>query len=234
MCDNLDALRPMAALSRYLFFYFRLAKERQMVIGINPPTRTPTLKKIVLDDQSSQTLSEHIDKIENYIPLIAFIISLISLAISWRNYLATHRPHIIIHSFDPYTDAGNIITYVNVGTRKAIIESISSYIFFSGNQNLCPLIKNSSPINKTIKPGEKTRFTIKSEITNREIIMEEDRRGRGQPNKELFCIGKISYSDSWFWALFWKSKRETGFYRKFDSTKNVWVKVDNADYEYSY
>jgi hypothetical protein len=57
--------------------------------------------------------------------------------IASQEFHASHRPKIIVHTFENSTDdrnrIGPIFTYVNSGTSDAIIKSISFRIFFSDN-----------------------------------------------------------------------------------------------------
>ena len=86
----------------------------------------------------------------------------------------------------------------------------------------------SAKENKVIKPGGIDTFLIKSNISITSAAIEEMRKERGQSTLELMCIGKICYTDSS------GAERETGFCRKFDSPGDIWLKVENSDYEYSY
>lgn len=200
-------------------------------------------KMSIPKQDTEDTGQKNLEKYTLWLVVATALLFVATAALCWITYLlkkvasqefsATHRPKIIVHTFENSTDdkrrIGPIFTYVNSGPSEAIIKSISSNIFFSdelrpGNEMRVFEFQE----NKTLKPREKATFPVESDITTTSATIEEMKRQRNQSSLELFCVGRITYVDDW------KTKRETGFCRKFDDTRNTWLKVENSDYEYSY
>ncbi|MDP2757168.1 MAG: hypothetical protein Q8O45_06105 [Desulfurivibrionaceae bacterium] len=216
---------------------------------------TPTEKFIVSDEIDNKTNNEQAcknrnnpsqDKMERYTFWLTVCTGLlvavtgVLCGVTWllkrvaaQEFDATHRPKIIVHTFEKSTNQkgqiGAFFTYINTGTSNAIIKTIGHNIFYS--DNLIPgaemKVTEFKEI-KIVKPGEAVTPYIESEITPRAATIEEIKRQRNQSRLELLCIGKICYKDSS------GAKRETGFCRKFDTATNCWLKVESSDYEYSY
>jgi len=151
--------------------------------------------------------------------------------LSRDEFNATHRPKIIIHTFErTYSEestVGVIFTYVNVGTAPASITAIESNIFFSDNI----VAEDSKRVvqfdNKFLKAGEKDIYRIESGMTNLTAIIEDMKVDRGQSVQRIICRGIIKYADNQ------GTSRETGFCRVYDETKG-WLRVENSEHEYSY
>lgn len=215
-------------------------------VKIKVPPSTHTANKLSDNQERENRNNTGQDKMERYtfwLSISTGLLFLATLALCFITYLlkkiakqefsATHRPKIIVHTFENSTGyknrIGPIFTYVNSGTTNATIKSISSNIFYTDNLRPGADMKSfKCRENKTIKPGARSTFLVESKIETNSATIEGMRNQRGQSNLELMCIGKICYSDSS------GAERETGFCRKFDSVTNCWLKVENSDYEYSY
>ena len=150
-----------------------------------------------------------------------------------NDFSATHRPRIIVHTM------GNIgrtedeiiprFTYVNTGGSVAKVTEISTSVFFAETLRPGTDLKphKFNPI-KLIEPGERSTFEAPSGFSQKKSILSEMKKDRGQCNENLFCVGVVSYENAV------GAKMETGFIRRFDGGSNIWLKVNNSDYEYSY
>jgi len=155
-----------------------------------------------------------------------------SIDLGRDEFNATHRPKIIVHTFEVSLDAGTgyigaIYTYVNAGESDATIKEIGGIMFMSDGLRAGIQI-TMKPLKKVLKVGERTTRSIDSEILNSNVTIASMRTGRGQPSRRLMCIGCIRYADA-------KGvKRETGFCRTYDAVSSTWLREQNSDYEYSY
>jgi len=164
---------------------------------------------------------------------IALWISTRALArLSRDEFNATHRPQIIIHTFEKkYLGDGLLgatFTYVNVGTAPASIVAIESNIYFSDNIAAEDSKETVRFDNKFLKAGEKDNHTTESSITDMTAVIEGMKVDRGQSRQRIMCQGRIIYADSQ------GTSRETGFCRVYDGDGSCWLRVDNSDYEYAY
>ena len=154
-----------------------------------------------------------------------------SLELARQEFDATHRPQIIIHTFEKNRGIdkkiGAAFTYVNIGTSPAKIIEIETNIFFSNEHASNDTIMKEQ-FDKLLKPGEGSNYSVKSKISDLITIIEGMRAGRGQSHREILCIGRIKYLDLQGTA------RETGFCRVYDTDQYCWQRNDNSDYEYSY
>lgn len=142
-------------------------------------------------------------------------------------FLATHRPKVIVHSFEATHDNNGAIgasfTLVNTGVSAARITDISAMIVLS--RDLRPGIQMPrKELNKTLVSGEPWIWAVFGDLTA-SIIVEKFNKPTDVP---LWCMGRITYADQR------GRKRETGFCRMYDVRGERWIKSPESDYEYAY
>ena len=151
-----------------------------------------------------------------------------------EEFVATHRPRIIFHTFEQSTDEGGgiglHIDYVNAGSTDARIVRAESSIFFidSSIRPGARMTETAALKNKILSSGERGTWLVESDITRFGPAIEEMRKARGQSARRLTCIGQITYTDVA------GAERRTGFCRCYDAGLDVWKRVKNRNYEYSY
>ena len=155
-----------------------------------------------------------------------------SVDLARKEFNATHRPQIIIHTFERkyYEDSalfGVIFTYVNIGTAPASIVEIGHNIFYSDNIAADDTNEAVRFDNKFLEAGERDTCLIKSSITDNTAWINHSKKVRGQSDQRIICKGRIRYVDSQ------GIPRETGFCRVYTEDRE-WQCVENSEYEYSY
>ena len=141
-------------------------------------------------------------------------------------FIATHRPKITMRAVKLHLEGAGVggtypieFTYVNEGESTAYISKIGSNVF---NNKTC-----------WTYGARKVRFTIE---TSTEILQSGEERTHPTPDKfdwnlsdtNWFCVGYVEYRDSLGII------RKTGFCRRWNDRKKVWVREENEEYEYSY
>jgi hypothetical protein len=153
-----------------------------------------------------------------------------SVDLAKKEFVATHRPRITVHTFEVSSNEhghiGAVFTYVNSGGTPATINEIAHNIFFSDGLRPGASMKERKLESKTLAAGEQTTFLIDSETTEESAVVARMRADREQRALDLLCVGRIKYTDTQ------KIVRETGFCRRYDTKSRIWVRVDNSDYEY--
>jgi len=195
------------------------------------------------DKKAADDREERIAKYTGYLIIVGILQFIVyayqgkklkeTVDLSRQEFIATHRPHIIVHKFEESGDGedkiGLSFTYVNSGTSPAEILEVGSKIFFS---DLLPpgayMDIQQFTERKVLEAGERNIRLIESDITRTFRDIEMMKVAQRQSNLKLVCIGYISYFDKN------RIKRETGFYRAYDPSSRTWLRVENSDYEYSY
>ncbi len=150
---------------------------------------------------------------------------------------ATHRPEIIVHSFEATHDmddsdregVGASFTVVNKGTAEAHIEQVEG-IIVPGVHYLRPGIslEDLSVRPHVLASGEaRTNVAIFGKAGNAAEVFFDAGFG-GAVTVKLWCLGRITYRDAA------GRRRQTGFCRSFDAKRGLWANEPDSDYEYSY
>jgi hypothetical protein len=151
-----------------------------------------------------------------------------SINLARKEFNATHRPKIIIHSAAPLFETstegetlGATITYYNAGDADADIKTIRCLIAqqpFGVKPNwVIPEMPDALP-NAPIKSGTGQIFFFNSNI----------RAAEGEMGLQAYCVGRIEYLDKA------GLKRETGFIRVYGSRRWNRLEDDPNGYEYAY
>jgi hypothetical protein len=155
--------------------------------------------------------------------------------LSRDEFNATHRPQIIVHSFEHATIAdrprriGVELKYVNAGATQATIVEIGSTIIPTSGSPRPGISLSIHPLkDKRLSAGEWAIWAIDSDIAENAAIVENMRQERGFQAAQIMCIGYIRYEDTN------GRPRQTGFCRQYDANSRSWLRVENSDYEYAY
>jgi hypothetical protein len=147
-------------------------------------------------------------------------------------FVATHRPKIIVHGMDAkLAGEGELrhvnFRYVNAGDTDAFVTSIASHILWT-KHSMVPAgieLKRHEVIKDPILlPSGKNGFAITSDEVNFVTLVRSGRAG----HDIAFCVGVVVYRDTN------GVERRTGFCRRYDSDRERWLKVEDQDYEYAY
>lgn len=151
------------------------------------------------------------------------------LRIARRDFIATHRPRVIVRFIQGlyYTDGGQQainVTLVNIGVGRAVITALGSDLARRGEDG------NWSPpgVSATAKPyppitlgsGERHSFEVAVPYTDLHIAAD------ALDIYEWCAVGEIKYKDDNGII------RETGFFRVYDKKTNRFIPSPNADEEY--
>jgi hypothetical protein len=158
-------------------------------------------------------------------------------------FIATHRPKIIVHAVEISRDDGGegaeekigaSVIYFNVGDTPAQIVAINAKI----SRYRLPLQSGLGVgigIRLTPLPVPKDRivggphfiaiFSAHTFENERFVLKAAQDNGR---DGACMCIGQIVYEDGR------GVRRETGFCRRLDVKDERWTKIDNPEYEYAY
>ena len=157
-----------------------------------------------------------------------------SITLARDEFLATHRPKIVIHAIEfsndisdspAHPNVGASITYFNKGRSEAVIVEIQAVISGRGlplqSGIILPTIQTARVVVPVGMPGT---FIIGSEIDDRHIRLLEG-------GQAVVCAGVIIYEDAK------GNRRRTAFCRQFVrqmSGRPCWVEMDEPEYEYAY
>ena len=150
-----------------------------------------------------------------------------------REFAATHRPNIIVHTFEHAPDdkkqIGAVLTYVNAGATDALILEIKSKIFEIAHALRPGVAMDSHAFtSKRLVSGEVATFAVELEISDTHGVVNRKREERGFSSHDIMCIGFVRYSDED------GRERRTGFCRRYDADSRTWLRVEASDYEYAY
>jgi hypothetical protein len=160
-----------------------------------------------------------------------------TLALARDEFFSTHRPRVIVHSFDCRSEGdgliGAIFQYVNAGDTRARITEIGSSIFLAveGPRPGGGPMSTEKFLDRHLEGRETSTYTVKSNVTDAEVagvVLQGERQGRHFPFTRAFCVGYIDYTDKL------GIRRKTGFCREYHSATRSWHRVENSDYEYAY
>ena len=165
----------------------------------------------------------------------ALVASTAATKLAERNFVASHRPEIIVRSFNfVHIGAefiGARIVFTNKGASDAVSIEIRGAIQFS---SLPPDSGADMPIKVNIEKianGAEEAFWLDSRIHIRAAELDRKEAGLQLPGhkyRPVFCIGEIAYLDR-NGAI-----RRTGFCRMFSPSAHCWLAVENTEYEYAY
>jgi hypothetical protein len=151
-------------------------------------------------------------------------------------FIATHRPRIMVHSFEYSSEDGERIgaffRYVNTGTSTATIVGIAGQItevFDMPSQatSIGPECR-VDPEDEKLVGGEEAVHTVSSSILHSQMVVDSELKHRGHSYLFAICIGYVAYTDDL------GVRRKTGFCRRYDPSTRSWLKMENSDYEYAY
>ncbi len=161
-----------------------------------------------------------------------------------RDFNATHRPEIIVHSVEHATDTtpetrdpaiGARITYFNKGTSAAKDVVIDARIIpINGDPEPGYTFERIMTAKGDIESGAPYHFDVFSQMSDRlasfeeafEIFVPVQVSDNETADSKLYCIGTISYSDSR------GTRRQTGFCWRWGRRR--WTRDDSPEYEYAY
>lgn len=151
------------------------------------------------------------------------------LRLARDEFNATHRPRIIVHTFEvAYEDhsVGAQFKVVNKGVSPATILTISDKIFATRALRQGVFLDTSTFANKILASGEPMDWGCKGD--NLAFETEAVKMSKAPGDLKIWCIGKIIYADGE------GRKRETGFCRSYDASGKRWVQEPESEYEYAY
>jgi len=149
------------------------------------------------------------------------------------DFIATHRPKIIVTAFDAKSILGESIEisfiFINAGESEAFVTGISYGIGIGESERKAPH-RGIDSVFKPIKlaPGDPHPITANFGIKGDTALLAFYMALKGEGRQKLFLRGKVAYEDKR------GSHRETGFIRVYAPETEDWLKVENSDYEYSY
>jgi hypothetical protein len=149
-----------------------------------------------------------------------------------QEFTATHRPKIIVYDVDVKLPGEASLRhvhfrYVNAGDTDAFVTSIASRVLWTSKSMVPANIEFSThdAIDAPIHvPSGNNGFAITPDTVDFVTLV---RSGRGG-HDIAYCVGAIVYRDTN------DIERRTGFCRRYDSERERWLKVEDADYEYAY
>ncbi|SRR5579885_62145 len=156
-------------------------------------------------------------------------LALQSIQLAREEFVATHRPHIVVYGFDDQGDGQKPhfvqFRYVNKGSARAYVTEIGSALIPSKSITMAAdftdfkVKKFAPPVE--VKSGN-SGFALTDDTIDLMQLMMADRDGA------VFCAGYIIYRDDN------GTLRRTGFCRSYDPPRHRWMKVEDEEYEYSY
>jgi hypothetical protein len=158
-----------------------------------------------------------------------------ALKLARDEFISTHRPKIIVRTFEYCSDGGGrigaAIRYVNAGDSVATITEIGVSIFLSvegprpgGDQ----VMTAERVISKRLLGGEEAVYVAASGVTHNEVAVQQVRNHRQYPFTSAYCIGYIAYADELGVG------RKTGFCRQYEPANRSWARTEHSDYDYAY
>jgi hypothetical protein len=150
-----------------------------------------------------------------------------------QEFTATHRPKIIIYGMETQSGDGSTadgrvhFRYVNAGDTDAFVTSISSHIVWTdkgmvrAGVELHPHDVIKRPVHV---PSGNNGYAITTDKVDTIKLIRSGRNG----HDTAYCVGVVVYRDTS------DIERRTGFCRRYDSERERWLKVEDADYEYEY
>lgn len=163
-----------------------------------------------------------------------------SIKLARDEFLASHRPKIIIHTVENhYVRAadeedlwlGARVICVNKGKSAATITEIRCEITRrkggTPETGIAIEFLDEIPIpDDPLPSGLDYQFSVESVMSHRHEhrrqMLEESYKG------DVYCIGRIIYLDSA------ERRRMTGFCRRYDANSGRWVRVEGKQYDYNY
>jgi hypothetical protein len=151
-----------------------------------------------------------------------------SINLARQEFIATHRPHIIVYGFDDQPVGGSDnapyqvqFRYVNKGNTRAYVTEIGSALVspkLPSDFTDFKVKKFNPPLE--VKSGFHGFKLTEDSVDYLKILFSDQ--------DALFCIGYIIYRDDN------DTSRQTGFCRRYDPASSRWLKVEDEEYEYSY
>jgi hypothetical protein len=150
-----------------------------------------------------------------------------------QEFIATHRPRIIVYGMevqllgDTETQRKVHFRYVNAGDTDAFVTSIHSRVLWHSKD----MIEGGTELHRhdVIKepvfvPSGNNGLAITPDGIDYINLVRSGRAG----HDTAYCVGVVVYRDTN------SIERRTGFCRRYDSERERWLKVADADYEYEY
>jgi hypothetical protein len=163
-----------------------------------------------------------------------------SVDLARQEFLATHRPQIIIRTVSFKWDApadthaddfriGAFVDYTNIGVSRANVIEVVAQITHRPHplEPGIQIVVEQQSLPGDLPSGIGGYFHLKSEqslYAHRHIQETEGEARRGR----IICMGKIVYLDDM------GARRVTGFCRELDAVRERWMPIDNPEYEYAY
>jgi hypothetical protein len=152
-----------------------------------------------------------------------------SIKLARQEFVATHRPHIIVYGFDDQGDGEKPhrvqFRYVNKGNTRAYVTEIGSALIAS-NKTIMESDFTDYKVKKFEPPVEvksgNSGFKLTEDFIDYIKLLFADRDGA------VFCVGYVIYRDDN------GTSRQTGFCRRYEPNSGRWLKVEDEEYEYSY
>lgn len=157
-----------------------------------------------------------------------------TLQLAREEFLARHRPEIIVHSVEPSHDFDRdetesttlvaSVTYFNKGIAPATVIETRGDIANRGwplRSNIdLPVI---SKLNRKIDSGLSGTVAIFSNVQHRAVKHLAD-----DVESFVVCLGVVVYADDA------GNVRRTGFCRRYDRHAKRWLRAEESEYEYAY